>query len=49
MNDVSGWCFYLGNFDNFRKRCDQGKSLLKSGNTFLGTFKDDIMKEGKLY
>lgn len=49
MIDVSGWCCYLGNIDNYRKRLGQGKSLLTSGNTFIGTYNDDLMKEGNLY
>jgi hypothetical protein len=47
--NVSGWCFQLSEYDENFELKGKGKRLLGRGRIFIGDFKKDYMKSGKLY
>ena len=47
--NTSGWCYYLGQSDQNVYKSGNGKSLLKNGSVFVGTYKTGFMEEGNLY
>ena len=47
--DVSGWCYYLGQSDSDFYCKGYGRYFLDNGSVFIGNFKRDTMIDGKLY
>ncbi len=47
--DVSGWCYYLGQSDSDFYFKGYGRYFLGNGSVFIGNFERDKMIDGKLY